>query len=88
MRKILLACIAASAIAAANSPALARDSLVLNRNAAIQFATLPDGVRHPEGITANPLTGDIFVATFDFGPNANKLMRFAKNGHLSATKRD
>jgi DNA-binding beta-propeller fold protein YncE len=86
MRKILLAGIAAGAIAAGTSSAIAGDALVLNRNAAIQFATLPDGVRYPEGITANPSTGDIFVATFDFGPNANKLMRFAKNGHLSAIK--
>ena len=86
MRKILLAGIAAGAIAAGIGSAIAGDELVLNRNAAIQFATLPDGVRYPEGITANPSTGDIFVATFDFGPNANKLMRFAKNGHLSAIK--
>ncbi len=51
-----------------------------------RFATLPDGVRYPEGITANPATGDIFVATFDFGPNAGKLMRFGRNGHLQAIR--
>jgi len=51
-----------------------------------RFATLPDGVRYPEGITANPATGDVFVATFDFGPNANKLMRFGRNGHLQAVR--
>lgn len=49
-----------------------------------RFATLPDGVRFPEGITANPATGDVFVATFDFGPNAGKLMRFGRNGRLEA----
>jgi len=51
-----------------------------------RFATLPDGVRFPEGITANPATGDIFVGTFDFGPNSNKLLRIDRNGHVSATK--
>jgi DNA-binding beta-propeller fold protein YncE len=50
------------------------------------FATLPQGVRYPEGITANPATGDVYVATFDFGPNTNKLMRFGRNGHLEATR--
>jgi DNA-binding beta-propeller fold protein YncE len=50
------------------------------------FATLPDGVRFPEGITANPATREIYVATFDFGPNANRLLRYAPNGHLIAQK--
>jgi hypothetical protein len=36
------------------------------------FATLPDGVRLPEGITANPANGDVFVGTFDGGAD-NKL---------------
>ncbi|MEN3353518.1 MAG: hypothetical protein V7640_1676 [Betaproteobacteria bacterium] len=57
-----------------------------DRNAAKQFATLPDGVRFPEGITANPATREIYVGTFDFGPNSNKLLRFAPNGHLVAQK--
>src|SRR5207245_7508086 len=51
-----------------------------------QFAVLPDGVRYPEGITANPATGDIYVGTFDFGPNPNKLVRFDKHGHVAAQK--
>lgn len=50
------------------------------------FATLPDGVRFPEGITANPATGDIFVATFDFGPNANTLLRYDRHGRLVAQR--
>jgi len=50
------------------------------------FATLPDGVRFPEGITANPATREIYVATFDFGPNTNRLLRYAPNGHLIAQK--
>jgi sugar lactone lactonase YvrE len=51
-----------------------------------RFATLPDGVRFPEGIAANPANGDIFVGTFDFGPNSNKLVRLDRNGHVSAMK--
>src|SRR5690349_22238957 len=60
-----------------------RDSLV-DRDEVQTFATLPDGVRFPEGITANPATREIYVATFDFGPNSNKLLRYASNGHLQA----
>src|SRR5258708_20341667 len=48
------------------------------------FAVLPDGVRFPEGITANPANGDIYVATFD-GGNQNKLLRYSRNGHLVAS---
>jgi len=46
------------------------------------FATLPEGVRFPEGITANPANGDIYVATFDFDPNSNKLLRYNRHGRL------
>src|SRR5204862_7895343 len=49
------------------------------------FAVLPDGVRIPEGITANPATGDIYVATFD-GGNHNKLLRFDRRGGLVASR--
>ena len=82
----LLAGIAAVATMAAVDFALAADTLVIDRNAPNEFAALPDGARYPEGITANPATGDIFVATFDFGPNANKLIRYSRNGHLSAVR--
>jgi sugar lactone lactonase YvrE len=51
-----------------------------------KFATLPEGVRFPEGIAANPHRGDIFVATFDFGPNLNKLLRYDRHGHLRAQR--
>lgn len=62
-----------------------------NRNAAQRFATLPDGVRFPEGITANPANGDIFVSTFDSpspaNPNPNnKLLRFDRHGKLEASR--
>ena len=50
------------------------------------FANLPDGVRFPEGIAANPATGDIFVGTFDFGPNSNKLLRIDRHGNTTAQK--
>jgi sugar lactone lactonase YvrE len=50
------------------------------------FVTLPAGVRFPEGITANPRTGEIYVATFDSGPNSNKLLRFSRHGRLIASR--
>jgi len=50
------------------------------------FATLPDDVRFPEGIAANPATGDLFVATFDFGPTTNKVVRLDRHGHVTAKK--
>jgi hypothetical protein len=50
-----------------------------------RFATLPDGVRFPEGITANPRTGEIYVGTFDFGA-PNKLLRFSRHGSLVASR--
>jgi DNA-binding beta-propeller fold protein YncE len=86
MHRLILAALAAGALSTGTPTADAADQFVIDRDAVIQFATLPDGVRFPEGIAANPATGDIFVATFDFGPNANKLLRFARNGHLSAVK--
>lgn len=49
------------------------------------FATLPDGVRLPEGITANPANGDVFVGTFDGGAD-NKLLRFDRQGRLQASR--
>src|SRR5688572_401813 len=50
------------------------------------FATLPDGVRFPEGITANPASGDIFVGTFDVGTPNNTLLRFDRRGRLEASR--
>jgi DNA-binding beta-propeller fold protein YncE len=68
--------------------ALADDDFVVHRNAAGRFATLPSGVRFPEGITANTANGDIFVGTFDAPPNnrPNKLLRFDRNGRLEASR--
>jgi sugar lactone lactonase YvrE len=50
----------------------------------VEFAVLPDGVRFPEGIAANPANGDIVVGTFDFGPNRNALLRYDRQGRLLA----
>ena len=63
--------------------------IIVKRDAAEQFAVLPAGVRFPEGIAANPKTGDVFVGTFD--PNGdprhpNKLLRFDRRGKLQASK--
>jgi DNA-binding beta-propeller fold protein YncE len=62
-----------------------------DRDAAKLFVMLPDGVRYPEGITANPVNGDIYVSTFDApspsnpDPN-NKLLRFNRHGKLEAAR--
>jgi len=51
------------------------------------FATLPDGLRFPEGITANPVTREIIVGTFDTeAGRPNALLRFAPNGRLIAQR--
>lgn len=63
----------------------AAEGIVVKRDAAERFATLPDGVRFPEGIAANPDNGDIYVGTFDTGGN-NKLLRFRKDGELIAQR--
>ena len=49
------------------------------------FATLPDGVRFPEGITANPANGDIYVGTFDT-VEPNWLFRFDRDGGFVAKR--
>ena len=50
------------------------------------FTNLPEGVRFPEGITADPATGQIYAGTFDFGPNSNKLVRIGRDGRTIAQK--
>jgi DNA-binding beta-propeller fold protein YncE len=64
----------------------ASEDIIVKRETAERFATLPDGVRFPEGITANPKTDEIYVGTFDFGPNSNALLRFNKYGQLVAQR--
>ena len=48
------------------------------------FAVLPEGVSLPEGITANPANGDIYVSTFTV---PSKLLRYNRHGKL-LTQRD
>jgi DNA-binding beta-propeller fold protein YncE len=72
---------------AAMGPAALAESqtkVIIKPRAAHPFATLPEGVRYPEGITANPENGEIVVSTFDFGPNENQLLRFSRRGKLEA----
>jgi DNA-binding beta-propeller fold protein YncE len=84
-RAIYWILVAISSLALINPSAIAQDAR--ERNAPVRdFTTLPDGVRFPEGITANPATGEIYVGTFDFGPNANKLLRFDRRGQLLAQR--
>ena len=59
--------------------------IMVKRDAAERFIVLDSGVKRPEGLTANPDNGDLFVATFDGGPDANnKLLRFDRRGRLEA----
>jgi len=61
---------------------------ISDRDAAKLFVTLPDGVRFPEGITANLANGDIYVSTFDAPPgnHPNKLLRYNRHGGLEAVR--
>ncbi len=86
MRKAPIVAAVLPLVIALTGQAWARHTFIVDREAAETFVTLPNGVRFPEGITANPDTGDIYVATFDFGPNANKLLRFNKHGGLEAVR--
>ncbi len=63
--------------------ALAADNPIVDPDAAHRFATLPADLRFPEGITANPANGDIYVATFDGGV-ANAILRYNRHGQLVA----
>jgi DNA-binding beta-propeller fold protein YncE len=83
MKKLLLAGLLAGAMAVAADASYADGRPILWFEP-VQFAVLPGDLRYPEGITANPATGDIFVGTFDFGPNTNVLLRFDHGGHVSA----
>lgn len=86
MRNSLIGAVILSLVVFLTGEAWAFKGIVVRRDAAERFIVLPDGVRFPEGITANPNTGGLYVSTFDFGPNANKLLRFDRNGHLVAQR--
>jgi len=89
MKRFWLACLTAGAMVSGlgvTHVALAEPPSSPNYIETEPFVTLPDGVRHPEGLAADPATGDIFVATFDFGPNSNKLLRYSRDGQLEAVR--
>jgi sugar lactone lactonase YvrE len=77
MNRWLIACLLVALNAA--GPASAQQRW---HDTVANFATLPAGVRFAEGIAANPANGDVYVATFDFGPNVNKLLRYSRHGQL------
>jgi sugar lactone lactonase YvrE len=56
------------------------------RGSVDRFATLPDGLRFPEGIAVHPKTREIIVATFDTVGGPNRLLRFSHNGRLVAQR--
>jgi DNA-binding beta-propeller fold protein YncE len=84
MKHLWLACLAAGLLVAGGSALADRPSPVYVN--VEQFATMPAGVRYPEGLTADPASGDIFAATFDNTRPNNKLVRFGKNGKVEAVK--
>jgi sugar lactone lactonase YvrE len=55
-----------------------------NRNPAVEFADLPHPLRNPEGITVDRLTGEFYVADFDYrGTSASgRIAVFDKSGRL------
>jgi DNA-binding beta-propeller fold protein YncE len=86
MRQFLILTVIAAWIIGPPSDTRAGQDIIVKRETAQKFATLPDGVRFPEGITADPDNETIYVGTFDFGPNSNKLLRFGKNGQLAGQR--
>src|SRR5436189_747755 len=63
--------------------------IIVKRDAAEQFAVVPAGVRFPEGIAANPKTGDVFVGPFDRNGDPlhpNNLLRFDGHAKVQASK--
>jgi DNA-binding beta-propeller fold protein YncE len=85
MRHLLVGIAVALGLSATFAPRSAGAQAVVSDNVRT-FAVLPDGVRYPEGITANPSNGDVYVGTFDFGPNANALLRYDVRGRLLARR--
>ena len=70
MKNFTIWAVIVSVVLVSFSGAWAGDEIIVKPHAARRFAVLPDGVRFPEGITANPKTEEIYVGTFDFGPNS------------------
>jgi len=85
MRKLVIFLIILSLVFTLLCGAWAGDGNLVNCQAALPFANLPEGVSFPEGIAANPSTGEIIVGTFSFGGN-NHLLRYRSNGQIVAQK--
>lgn len=85
MRNFLKVAITITLFVLLTGMAVAGNDLKIDKNAAKLFASLPDGAVFPEGITANPESGEIYVSTFNPG-GINKLLRFSPNGELLAQK--
>lgn len=69
------------------SGAHAQSNVVIHPLAAERFATLPPEADFPEGIAADPDTGDLFVGTFDVKPDGsgtNFILRFDRRWRLKA----
>src|SRR5690242_20123644 len=67
--------------------AFAQSNVIQKPFAAERFATLPPEADFPEGIAADPASGDVFVGTFDVKPDgsgSNFLLRFDRRGRLTA----
>jgi len=65
---------------------LAAPAAAWNRSPATQFATLPTGTAHPEGITADA-RGNLYVANFDVSGNTSvgTVVVFDRNGRWLRT---
>jgi DNA-binding beta-propeller fold protein YncE len=85
MKKIAMTCVAAALLASGIARAHDDDDRWDRRDSVKEFVTLPKGVSHPEGITANPQTGEIYVGTFNPGGN-NYLLRYSRHGKLIAQR--
>jgi len=70
-------------VSAALCASLAASAFGWNRLQATQFATLPPGTAHPEGITADG-HGNFYVADFDVSGNTTvgTIVVFDHNGRL------
>ena len=62
MKKFSVFAALVSLVIASHGEAWASEEIIVKSDAAERFATLPDGVRFPEGITANPKTEEIYVS--------------------------
>ncbi|HKB75249.1 MAG TPA: NHL repeat-containing protein [Myxococcales bacterium] len=74
-----------SLFAALSVFALAPAAPAWNRSPAVEFATLPPGLRNPEGITVDRSTGQFYVADFDYRGSRTgngQIAVFSQSGRL------